>query len=250
VIQTRRPHAQVTAGRRGRPPPSRRSRAGELLDAVVARPLPSVATPSGELSWPLPVPDGTPHFRRNVHGGIVVVVVPKMVVVVEVEVVVVVWIVFVVEVVVLVVVEVVVVLVVEVVVVLVVEVVVLVVELVVVVVAPTGQRGRPGSPVQVQERALHWSITLLSQLLEGWGPHASLISSLQAVTLSHLPLLSAIAEEETKTPTPSATAAKNVTTAFLVIVEPPMAVPTLEIHVPRPLPAQVARLRHGCRWVS
>jgi hypothetical protein len=82
VIQTRRPHAQVTAGRRGRPPPSRRSRAGELLDAVVARPLPSVATPSGELSWPLPVPDGTPHFRRNVHAGIVVVVVVELGVVV------------------------------------------------------------------------------------------------------------------------------------------------------------------------
>jgi hypothetical protein len=114
-----------------------------------------------------------------------------------------------------------VVLVVEVVEVLVVEVVVLVVELVVVVVAPTGQRGRPGSPVQVQRNALHWSVMLLTQLFEGLGPHASLISSLQAVVLSHLPLLSAIAEEETKTPTPSATAAKNVTTAFLVIVEPP-----------------------------
>jgi hypothetical protein len=114
-----------------------------------------------------------------------------------------------------------VVLVVEVVEVLVVEVVVLVVELVVVVVAPTGQRGRPGSPVQVQRNALHWLIRFFAQLIEGLGPHASLISSLQAVVLSHLPLLSAIAEEETKTPTPSATAAKNVTTAFLVIVEPP-----------------------------
>ena len=60
-----------------------------------------------------------------------------------------------------------------------------------------------------------------AQLMEGWGPHASLISSLQAVVLSHLPPLSAIAEEEkTKTPAPSATAA-NVTTALRVIVEPP-----------------------------
>src|SRR5215475_6083757 len=80
---------------------------------------------------------------------------------------------------------------------------------------------RPGSPVQVQRNALHWSVMFFAQLIEGLGPHASLISSLQAVVLSHLPLLSAIAEEETKTPTPSATAAKNVTTAFLVIVGPP-----------------------------
>jgi hypothetical protein len=85
--------------------------------------------------------------------------------------------------------------------------------------------GRSGSPVQVQRNALHWSVMFFAQLMEGWGPHASLISSLQAVVLSHLPLLSAIAEEERKTPTPSATAAKNVTTAFLVIVEPPVAVP-------------------------
>jgi len=128
-----------------------------------------------------------------------VVVVPKMVVVVEL----------------------VVLLVVEVVVPSVVEVVVdvellVVVELVVV----TGQRGRPASPVQVQEPALHWSIRLLTQLLEGWGPHASPISSLQAVFVSHRPLWSAIAEEETKTPAPSATAA-NVTTALRVIAEPP-----------------------------
>jgi len=97
----------------------------------------------------------------------------------------------------------------------------LVVELVVVevevVVAPTGQRGRPGSPVQVHCIALHWLITLFTQLMAGWGPHAALISSLQAVFLSHLPLLAAIAEEETKTPTPSATTA-NVTTTLLVIV--------------------------------
>jgi hypothetical protein len=103
---------------------------------------------------------------------------------------------------------------------------VLVVVVVVVdVVVVTGHSGSPGSPVQVQRNALHWSVTFFAQLIEGWGPHASLISSLQAVVLSHLPLWSAIAEEETKTPTPSATAAKNVTTAFLVIVEPPMAVP-------------------------
>jgi hypothetical protein len=83
-------------------------------------------------------------------------------------------------------------------VVLVVAAVLLVVELVVVevevVVAPTGQPGRPGSPVQVHCIALHWLITLSTQLLAGWGPHAALISSLQAVFLSHLPLLSAIAE--------------------------------------------------------
>jgi hypothetical protein len=60
------------------------------------------------------------------------------------------------------------------------------------------------------------------------GPHAAMISSLQDVNLSHLPMLSAIAEEERKTPTPSTTAAHNVTTAFLVIVEPPIfSVPTL-----------------------
>src|SRR5262245_4858856 len=37
VIQTRHLPAQVTAGRRRRPPPSRCSRAGEFLDAVVVR---------------------------------------------------------------------------------------------------------------------------------------------------------------------------------------------------------------------
>jgi len=88
------------------------------------------------------------------------------------------------------------------------------------VVVVTGHSGSPGSPVQVQERALHWLITVFAQLPEGWGPHASLISSLQAAFVSHLPLLSAIAEEETKTPAPSATAA-NVTTTRPVIVEPP-----------------------------
>ena len=119
------------------------------------------------------------------------------------------------------------VLVVEVVVVLVVAAVVLVVELVVVVVAPTGQRGRPASPVQVQRNSLHCFVMFFAQLVPlALGPHASLISSLQAVFLSHLPLLSAIAEEERKTPTPSATAAKNVATAFLVIVEPPWPFPS------------------------
>ncbi len=77
-------------------------------------------------------------------------------------------------------------------------VVVVVVEVLVV----TGHSGSPGSPVQVQRNALHWSVMFFAQLMEGWGPHASLISSLQAVVLSHLPPLSAIAEEETKTPTP------------------------------------------------
>jgi hypothetical protein len=82
-------------------------------------------------------------------------------------------------------------------------VVVVVVELLVVV--ELGQLGRPGSPVQVQSCALHWSVMFFAQLSEGLGPHALLISSLQAVSLSQLPALSAIAEEETKTPTPSAT---------------------------------------------
>jgi hypothetical protein len=131
----------------------------------------------------------------------------------------------------------------------------LVVELVVVevevVVAPTGQRGRPGSPVQVHCLALHWLITLSTQLFEAWGPHAALISSLQAVLLSHLPALSAIAEEDRKTPTPSATTANNLTTAFLVIGEPPIAVPVLSrcpvltsISAPS---GRVPRFRHGCQ---
>src|SRR4030095_10475833 len=47
VIQTRRPHAEVRAGRRGRPPPPRCSRAGELLDAVVER--------IGDVDVPAPV---------------------------------------------------------------------------------------------------------------------------------------------------------------------------------------------------
>ena len=34
------------------------------------------------MSSPLPVPDGTPHFRRNVHAGIVVVVEPVVIVLV------------------------------------------------------------------------------------------------------------------------------------------------------------------------
>jgi hypothetical protein len=94
----------------------------------------------------------------------------------------------------------------------------------VVVVAPTGQTGRPSSPVQVQRRSLHWVVMFFAQLVPlELGPHAARISSLQAVFLSHLPLLSAKAEEETKTPAASATAA-NVTTTFvivLVIVGPP-----------------------------
>jgi len=108
-------------------------------------------------------------------------------------------------------------------VVLVVELVVVEVEvvvLVVVVVAPTGQRGRPRSPVQVQRCALHWFVMLVMQLSEGRNPHASLISSPQAMKGSHLKKLSAIAEEERKTPTP--TAANNVTTAFLVIAGSPL----------------------------
>jgi hypothetical protein len=104
---------------------------------------------------------------------------------------------------------------------------VVVVELVVVV-APTGQTGRPSSPVQVQRPSLHWVVMFFAQLVPlELGPHAARISSLQAVFLSHLPLLSAIAEGETKTPAASVTAA-NVTTTFvivLVIVEPPVAVP-------------------------
>src|SRR5262245_5225322 len=109
-----------------------------------------------------------------------------------------------------------------------------VVVVVVEVLVATGQRGRPASPVQVQESALHWLITLSTQLLEGLGPHASLISSLHAVVLSHLPLWSAIADEETKTPTPSATAA-NATIALRVIVEPPLYAPVPNRAVSRSL---------------
>jgi hypothetical protein len=104
--------------------------------------------------------------------------------------------------------------------------VVLVVDVVVevVVLEPTGQGGRPASPVQVQRCALHWVVMFFAQLVPLLlGPHAARISSLQAVFLSHLPLSSAIAGEERKTPTPSATAANNVTIAFLVIVEPPIS---------------------------
>src|SRR5262245_22017280 len=101
-------------------------------------------------------------------------------------------------------------------------VVVVVVEVLVVV---TGQVGRPASPVQVQRDALHGSVMVFMQLPVGLGPHVALISSAQDVRVSHLPLLSASAEEERKTPTPSATAAKNATTAFLVIVEAPLCGP-------------------------
>jgi hypothetical protein len=94
---------------------------------------------------------------------------------------------------------------------------VVVVELVVVV-APTGQTGRPASPVQVQRRSLHWVVMFLAQLVPlELGPHAARISSLQAVFLSHLPLSSAIAEEGTKSPAASAIAA-NVTTTFVIVL--------------------------------
>jgi len=118
-------------------------------------------------------------------------------------------------------------------------VVVVVVDVVVEVLEPTGQRGRPASPVQVQRNALHCFVMFFAQLVPlALGPHASLISSLQAVFLSHLPLSSAIAEEERKTPTPSATAANNLTTAFLVIVEPPI------FSVPSPSPRSIRPLDH------
>jgi hypothetical protein len=109
-------------------------------------------------------------------------------------------------------------------VVLVVEVVVLVVELVEVevevVVVATGHGGSPGSPVQVHIPALHWLITFLEHWLAAMpekAPHAELISSEQFF-LPHAG--GAALAPETKTPAVSATAA-NVTTAFLVIVEPP-----------------------------
>jgi hypothetical protein len=176
------------------------------------------------------VPDGTPHFRRNVHAGIVVVVVAgghgfgsqvpspmgtppaakqpggfnrkqelatqhRSIIVVEV-----------------VVVELVVVLLVGV----VVEVVLVVVELLVVVVGP--HAGSVGS-VQEQSVLLQLKRTALVHALRSMPfkpAHPAAISSEQSFLL-HGPV--AVATEETKTPAASATAA-NATTALLVIVEP------------------------------
>src|SRR5262245_40032339 len=204
------------------------------------------------MSSPLPVPGGTPHSRRNVQGGCVVVVVllevvvelvvvvpklvvvvPKMVVVVLVVVVlVVVAVELVVVVVVLVVVELLVLVVPVVVVVLlvgvVVEVVLVVVEVVVdvvveVVVVVSGIPSHGGSVGSVQEQSgfvmhssttdfLHWLRALPDK-----PAHAVLISSAQ-VLFVHFPATFA---SETKTPAASATAA-NATTALRVIVEPPI----------------------------
>jgi|SRR5262245_30116299 len=112
-----------------------------------------------------------------------------------------------------------------------------VVELVVVV-APTGQVGRPASPVQVQRNALHWSVTFFAQVIEGGDPHAAAISSLQALFLSHLPNwgLSAVAEDERKTPTANVTVA-NKRAALLVvpvIAESPVAVSRSPYPYPSP----------------
>jgi hypothetical protein len=59
--------------------------------------------------------------------------------------------------------------------------------------------------------------------------HPAAISSEQTFLL-HGPV--AVATEETNTPAPSATAANNVTTAFLVIVEPPYGRSLLSRHCP------------------
>jgi hypothetical protein len=192
------------------------------------------------------VPDGTPHFRRNVHGGIVVVVEVDVVVVVEVDVVghpaghvvevvlvvvvdVVERVVVVVELVVVVVVLLVVVVVPKVVVVVVVVVVVLlvgvVVEVVLVVVellVVVGVGPHAGSAGSVQEQSgfvLQFVTTDFLHVLRSMPDkpaHAALISSAQ-VLFVHFP---AALASETKTPAASATAA-NATTALLVIVEPP-----------------------------
>jgi hypothetical protein len=139
------------------------------------------------------VPDGTPHFRRNVHAGIVVVVVPKVDVVVLVVVVVDVAVVVVV-----------------------VEVVGVVVEVVVVFVPHAGSDG------SVQEQSgfvMQFETTDFLHALRSLPDkpaHAAAISSAQ-VLFVHFP---AALPSETKTPAASATAA-NATTALLVIVEPP-----------------------------
>jgi hypothetical protein len=148
---------------------------------------------------------------------VVVVVVPKVVVVVELVVVVVVPKVVVVVELVVVVVELVVVVVVLLVVV-VVEVVLVVVELLVVVVVGP----HAGSAGSVQEQSgfvLQFVTTDFLHVLRSMPDkpaHAALISSAQ-VLFVHFP---AALASETKTPAASATAA-NVTTALLVIVEPP-----------------------------
>jgi hypothetical protein len=134
-----------------------------------------------------------PHFRRNVHSGIVVVVVPKVVVV-----------------------EVVVLVVVELVVVELEEVVVAIVEVVVVV-------PHAGSAGSVQEQSgfvmqfVRTDFLHALRSLPDKPGHATAISSAQ-VLLVHFP---AALASETKTPAASATAA-NATTARLVIVEPPL----------------------------
>ena len=170
------------------------------------------AVRSSQVNAP-PAEPGTQHWM---FGAVVVVVLLVVVLVVE-E--------LVVAAVLLVVVEV---------VVLVVGLVVLVVELVVVV-EPTGQRGRPASPVQVQRRSLHCLVMFLAQLVPlELGPHASRTSSAQATFLSHLPLSSAIAEEETKTPTANATVANKIAALLVVpvIAESPVAVTRFPVSIP------------------
>src|SRR5262245_24214809 len=185
------------------------------------------------MSSPFAVPDGTPHFRRNVHSGIVVVVVVPMMVVLElvvvgtlvvlevlVEVLVVVpKMVELVEVVVVPMMVVLELVVVETLVVLEVLVEVLVVELVVVevVVVAGVQSGSPGCIVQVQVPALHWSRIADLQALRAAPDkpaHPVAISSEHAFEPQSD---GAALAPETKAPAPSATAATNVTSAFLVM---------------------------------
>jgi hypothetical protein len=145
------------------------------------------------------VPDGTPHFRRNVHGGIVVVVVGEVVVVVPKMVVVVV------------------------------PKLVVVVELVVVVVKRVVPHAGSAGFVQEQNVSpliLHSATTALLQSLKAAPdklPHAAATSSAHCFEPQSE---GAALAPETKTPAASATAA-NVTTTLLVIVSPPMAVPML-----------------------
>jgi hypothetical protein len=123
--------------------------------------------------------------------------------------------------------------------------VVLVVELVVVVVVGV-HIGSPGWSVQVQSPVLHWSIIDFLQVLRSLpekAPHAELISSAHAFE----PQIGGAAfAPETKTPAQSATAI-NVTTAFLVIVEPPMAVRRSHLEIGFGVMYRVPRLRHACQ---
>src|SRR5262249_61784949 len=110
-------------------------------------------------------------------------------------------------------------------VVVVVEVVVVVAVVVVEVVVVTGHVGSVGSPVQVQRSALHCEISDFLQVLRSLPDKPAHPASISSAHGFAPQIGGAAFAPVTETPAQSATAT-TVTTAFLVIVEPPMAVPS------------------------